>query len=185
MPIIGIYASQNYLRTSPGSYESIASAAGTGSSNTITFSSIPSTYQHLQIRFNAIIDANRQIWLRINGDTGTSNYTKHYTLARPDNTKLSGSETSTAEMLMFGAYGAVATYPNVGIIDIYDYTSTNKYKTAKSFAGANNNTLSSGEIDMFSGLWKSTSAINSISLIVNSGSFATSTTFSLYGIKGV
>jgi len=34
----------------PTSYESIASATGTGSSNTITLSSIPSTYKHLQLR---------------------------------------------------------------------------------------------------------------------------------------
>jgi hypothetical protein len=49
-PILGIVASQNYVRTPPSSFESIATATGTGSSATITFSSIPSTYQHLQIR---------------------------------------------------------------------------------------------------------------------------------------
>jgi hypothetical protein len=184
MPILGIIASQDYVRTPPGAYDSIASAAGTGSSNTITFSSIPSTYKHLQIRFNAIIDVGCQILLRANGDTGASNYTKHYTLGRPSGTLLSGGEATTGEMLMFGAYGSVATYPNVGIIDIFDYASTTKYKTAKSFAGANNNTGTNGENDIFSGLWKSTSAINSISIIVNSGSFATTSKVSLYGIKG-
>jgi hypothetical protein len=48
--ILGIIASSK-LGVPAGAYESIASATGTGSSATITFSSIPSTYQHLQILY--------------------------------------------------------------------------------------------------------------------------------------
>jgi len=168
----------------PTSFESIASANGTGSSNTITFNSIPGTYASLQIRFNAIVDAGHQIYLRANGDTGASSYTKHYFVGRTTGGLLAGGEANTGEMLMMGAYGTVATQPNVGIIDILDYASTTKNKTVRSFAGTNNNTTTNGEVDLFSGLWKSTSAITSISIIIGSGSFATSTTVSLYGIRG-
>ena len=61
----------------PSSYESIASATGTGSSKTITFSSIPSTYASLQIRINGFTSSSDNWNIRINGDSGT-NYTTHY-----------------------------------------------------------------------------------------------------------
>ena len=49
----------------PSSYESIASATGTGSSGTITFSSIPSTYQSLQLRVSCINTTGDNMVLRI------------------------------------------------------------------------------------------------------------------------
>jgi hypothetical protein len=184
MPILGIIASQNYVRILPTSFESIASASGTGSTGVINFSSIPSTYKHLQIRFSAITAASNQILVTANGDNGASSYTKHYTLGRPNASLYTGGESGTAELLMMGAYGTVATYPNVGIINIYDYSSTNKNKTFISIAGANNNTTTTGEVDIFSGLWKSTAAINQLNITTSGGNFATTTKFSLYGIKG-
>ena len=63
----------------PTSFESIASASGTGSSGTITFSSIPSTYKSLQIRIFAQSNAGtaaRSLYIQTNNDTG-SNYVRH------------------------------------------------------------------------------------------------------------
>ena len=62
----------------PSSYESIATATGTGSSATITFSSIPSTYEHLQIRFTGKGTGSAEVdtSIRFNSDTG-SNYAWH------------------------------------------------------------------------------------------------------------
>jgi hypothetical protein len=177
-------ASNSITPATSNSFDSIASASGTGSTGVINFSSIPSTYKHLQIRFSAITAAGNQILVTANGDFGSGSYTKHYMLGRPNASTLAGGESSTAEMLMFGAYGSVATYPNVGFINIYDYSSTNKNKTFASIAGASNNTSSDGEIDIFSGLWKSTAAINQINITTSGGNFATTTKFSLYGIKG-
>ena len=60
----------------PTSFDSIASATGTGSSGTITFSSIPQTYKHLQIRGIGRLDVvtgGVSTRIRLNGDT-TSNY---------------------------------------------------------------------------------------------------------------
>ena len=52
MPILGLLASaiSGNLFAPSGAYDSIATASGTGSSATISFTSIPSTYTHLQIR---------------------------------------------------------------------------------------------------------------------------------------
>jgi len=60
-----------------GDYESIATAIGTGSSGTITFGSIPSTYKHLQIRsIQRVASGNAYIKVQFNNDTN-SNYTYH------------------------------------------------------------------------------------------------------------
>ena len=185
MPILGVIASSiSGSKISTNSYESIASANGSGSTSVINFSAIPSTYKHLQIRFSAITAVANQILITANGDTGSTSYTKHYTLGRPNASLYTGGESGTAELLMMGAYGTVATYPNVGIINIYDYSSTNKNKTFISIAGANDNTTTTGEVDIFSGLWKSTAAINQLNITTSGANFATTTKFSLYGIKG-
>ena len=73
-------ASNSVTPAVPLSFESIATATGTGSNSTLTFSSIPQTYKHLQIRVmsrgNAATDQDNLL-IRFNGDTG-SNYNSHY-----------------------------------------------------------------------------------------------------------
>jgi hypothetical protein len=70
----------------------------------------------------------------------------------------------------------------VAIIDLIDYASTSKNKTIRVFDGLEEN-LTSGYVEMRSGLWMSTSAINRIDIRVN-GSFTSQTQYALYGIKG-
>jgi hypothetical protein len=77
--------------------------------------------------------------------------------------------------------GTNTTYANAGIIDIHDYASTTKNKTTRMFGGIDKN--GSGEVSLFSGLWRNTSAITSINIYMSSGNWTTDSTFSLYGIK--
>jgi len=78
----------------PSSFESIATATGTGSSGVITFSSIPSTYQHLQLRWIArTTDATsgfESILIRYNGVTSTS-YGYHYIEANGSTVSAAGT----------------------------------------------------------------------------------------------
>jgi hypothetical protein len=67
------------------------------------------------------------------------------------------------------------------VIDILDYANTNKYKTTRSFSGADNN--GSGFVQFMSGLWMNTAAITSITILPNSDNFAQYSSFALYGIK--
>lgn len=163
------------------SYESIATATGTGSSGTITFSSIPSTYKSLQIRslVNTNAGANAYLMLQVNGDTGT-NYANHG--LHGDGTTASAygnaSDTKITQNLIFNS----STSFGVQIIDIVDYASTTKNKTVKTVSGDDLN--GSGRIYLNSGLWINTAAITSITLYSTSGSFTTTSTFALYGIKG-
>lgn len=167
------------------SYESIATASGTGSSGTITFSSIPSTFKHLQIRGlvrgdnSAVTIGNLQTTL--NSDSG-SNYARHYLSGDGSTTAAGGSASATFGLHYGGLTGANAGSNTMGtvIIDILDYGSTSKNKTIRSFSGADNN--GTGTVAINSMLWMSTNAVTSVSLTV-SGNFTTATTFALYGIK--
>lgn len=159
-----------------GSYDAIATASPSGSS-TFDFTSIPSTYKHLQIRYATKGTSNGTgIRIRFNGDDG-SNYYIHYLYGNGASalTTFQGVTTS-------GVVGEVTTTTNVqsvGVIDILDYLSTNKNKTVRSFFGYDNN--GSGAIYLTSTLWSATpAAITSITIIA-SGTITGS--FDLYGIK--
>ena len=172
----------------PSSFESIASATGTGSSGTITFSSIPSTYSHLQIR--AIIKnsgtgtAANSIPITFNSDTGT-NYSMHHLLGDGATAQADNGVSQNAITLRNSTATSNASYTNMlggTIIDIIDYANTSKYKTIRAFSGIDYNNTSGG-LALTSGLWLSTSAITSITFTASTN-LTTTSTFALYGIKG-
>lgn len=173
----------------PNSYESIATATGTGSSATITFSSIPSTYKHLQIRFMAKStfgsDNANNITVRLNGDTA-SNYARHNLYGDGSAAAAEGSASQTSMQLRFLLPSTSVNLLGVGIVDFADYASSTKNKTMRYFGGTdtNNNTSIISPVVLGSGLWNSTSAVTSISFITSVSNFTTDTVFSLYGIKG-
>jgi hypothetical protein len=181
-PILGIWASSKLVATN--SYESIATANGTGSSGVITFSSIPSTYKHLQIRWtNKSTSNGSYLWLNFNSDTA-SNYANHYLYGSGTNV-ISGSEPTQTKINIYGslATSTVASVHNSHIVDLLDYSSTNKNKTVRALGGQEDN--SAGIILLSSGLWmNSSTAINSITITANTSNFATTSIFALYGIKG-
>jgi len=169
------------------SYESIATAAGTGSSGTITFSSIPSTFKHLQIR--AITrNSSTQIYpiIRPNNDSNTANYTLHQLYGNGTAATAYGSATGSFTGA-YSIYGATsnqqANVMGAGIVDILDYGSTTKYKTIRSLSGFDDNNASTGYIFVGSSLWLSTSAITSITIAYLTDNFTSSSIFALYGIK--
>ena len=183
-PMLGIMAS-GATGSKQSSFESIATATGTGSSGTITFSSIPSTYSHLQVRILGRSDAaavTQSAILTINNDTG-ANYAYHSLSG--DGTSVSASGTASASnipRIMTVANTATANVMSVGIVDIHDYASTTKNKTVRIWTGDDRN--GSGRTFLSSGLWQSTTAVNRLDIITAAGNWTTATTFALYGIKG-
>lgn len=172
----------------PPSFDSIATVTvGSGGSGTVTFSSIPSTYTHLQVRINA--QSNRatysldDIKIKFNADTGShgvhvlhgegtaaeGNYITNNIGERALGTSVVGN---------FGAY----------VVDILDYRNTNKYKTYRALAGTDSNGVVAGYapmINLVSGLWQSTAAITDLIFTpVNGTLFTQYSSFALYGIKG-
>lgn len=160
----------------PPSFDSIATATGTGSSGTITFSSIPAGYKHLQIRSLATSTSSYGM-IRFNSDSG-SNYATHFLYGDGATATASGLATQTQ---MYGPRADNSTYFSAGIVDILDFNNTTKNKTIRVFTGQDSN--GSGIIMVNSGLWMSTSAITSITINTQSGNWATTATFALYGIK--
>ena len=186
MPILGITASQNYPRVT-NSYESIATVTvGSGGSSTVTFSSIPSTYQHLQIR--GLVRDNRSaalnnITFQVNSDTG-ANYTQHALYG--DGSSVGAFGNASTNLTYGGLIPSASTTASVfgvTVIDILDYANTNKYKTFRVLSGFDAN--GSGGVRLYSGLWMSTSAMTSITFdSETSGDFVQYSSFALYGIKG-
>lgn len=162
-----------------GSFESIATVTGNGSSTSLTFSSIPSTYKHLQIR---ALGRNSSGYIRFNSDTG-SNYARHWLRGNGTTASAIGGASQT-EMygFEFTDNSDTANIYGAGVIDIHDYASTSKYKTIRSLTGADKN--GSGSIYLFSGLWMNTAAITSITIYSAANAPTTDTKFALYGIKG-
>jgi len=161
-----------------GAYELIQTINGDGSGVQIDFTSVPSTYKHLQLRFVSTVTDNTSCFIRLNSDTG-ANYRSHYLVAN-------GSAVSSGTSSFSAIY--VATLPagsggfNVaGVVDILDYASTAKNKTVRSLSGVSNTTK---EIGLYSGAWFSTSAVSTVSFRQSGYAFPTTSRFSLYGIKG-
>jgi hypothetical protein len=169
----------------------IQRATGTGSSSTISFTSIPSTYKHLQIRGTIKYDGagatGAGIDLRFNSDS-TAVYAAHYMYG--DGSTVSAAGVANSNEIFSGYFGVQATATNVVgtiIIDIHDYANTSKFKTTRTFGGSDYNYTGSnpGYLGLNSGLWRSTSAISSLQLSSGgSGNFTTQSTFALYGMVG-
>jgi hypothetical protein len=187
-PILGIWASQNYSRYSlPTSYDSIATATvGSGGAANVEFTSIPSTYTHLQIRALGRTDrAATGDWISIqfNGTTSSS-YALHELVGDGSSASagFNSSVTATAVQRFAGA-NATASVFGVFVLDILDYTNTNKNTTIRGLGGTDNN--GSGIVSLTSGLFNSTNAITSIKFFPGAGSnFAQYSSFALFGIKG-
>ena len=170
------------------SYESIATVSLGSSQATIEFTSIPSTFKHLQVRFfarNTGSNANGYQALQYNNDTTSGNYYFYHYL-EGDGTSATSANGGTNALSLAGRSAGALTTNNygIGIIDILDYANTNKNKVHRVLTGTDNN--GSGLIELSSGQWYSNSAITSIKFLAGAGgyNFASGTHFALYGIKG-
>ena len=160
------------------SYESIATSTLTSLQSSITFSSLGS-YKHLQLRsmcFGSTDDEN--LYIRFNSDSG-SNYARHYLEGNGASASASATAPDTGGVFSNTSNG---TSPYVSVTDILDYADTNKFKTLRSLAGRDRN--GSGSIALRSSLWRSTSAVTSITILAGSGTLSSGSQFALYGIKG-
>lgn len=167
------------------SYESIATVSvGSGGASSITFSSIPQTFTHLQLRYISK-DArnnsdNSPVDLRFNGSSATA-YNKHFMEANGTTTSAS-SELNQTFIRLEGAGNLAPTQAfGIGVTEILDYASTSKTKTILQVAGIEKGGAGFSRIN--TGQWFSTNAINSITLTPLVPNFSQYSHFALYGIK--
>jgi hypothetical protein len=174
--------------SAPNSFESIATQTVGGGVSSITFSSIPSTYKHLQIR--AIAKTNRTsadqstFRYRFNGDSG-SNYSYHRFYGEGSSTAADGGGNNTYGYFYYGATtNDTANTFGASVWDILDYSNTSKNTTIRFLAGSDNNNTNGG-VGIGGSVWVNTSAVNSIVISIDGGfNFLQYSSFALYGIKG-
>ncbi len=154
-------------------YTPIARQVLASATSSFTLSSIPSGYTDLIIVANHTSSTGVGWFMQFNGDTGT-NYSMTYI----------GGNGSTTESLRASNVTCTRVgnaYTTIGntIIQIMNYANTTTFKTH--ISRSNN---SSNFVMATVGLWRSTAAITSITLLTNTAdTFSVGSTFTLYGIK--
>ena len=169
------------VAASTNSYESIATVTvGAGGQAAIEFTSIPATFKHLQVRaFSRVSGGTGYANAIMNGDT-TAKYSFHY-LRGNGSTATAAGGANQNQYYLDSITNTASTFSG-HIIDILDYTSTNKAKTVRILGGFDAN--GSGQIELYSGLWFATPAAVTTLKFTGSSSFQEYTKFALYGIKG-
>lgn len=187
-PILGIWASAQQSAAAT-SFDSIATTTvGSGGAASVTFSSIPATYSHLQIRGISRVNtgggsATVGLEMRFNSDTG-ANYTSNHVLYGTGSSVLAAASATSMDLgsvVNFPQSSATANSFGVVVADILDYANTNKYKTVRGLGGYDGNDTN-GIVTFRSFAWMNTSAITSITINVTRD-LAQYSSFALYGIK--
>ena len=160
-------------------YEPIATNTLGSAAASITFSSIPATYTDLRVVLTATVTAGQVAWMRFNSDTG-ANYSETY--LEGSGTAASSNRNSPATKISIGTSTYLSTtIPSLLTADIFSYAGST-YKTC--LTSQNSDFNGSGYVNRLVGLWLSTSAITSITLLLGStATYAAGTTATLYGIK--
>ena len=167
-----------------GDYESLQTVTLASAQSSVDFTSIPSTYTHLQLRvmnLNSATSAAATILVGTGGtvDSSNANYKSHRLTG--DGASATAGSFSGVPQNAWVTGNSNSSNPEILILDILDYTNTNKYKTSRMLSGVDNN--GSGEINLTSSVWLNTGAINVIRLTVNTGNFNQYSSFALYGVK--
>lgn len=181
-PMFGLIASSISGNLS-SNFDSIATVTVGTAQSTITFSSLPSIYKHLQLRYiTNNTSAAYYVLLRFNSDSGT-NYASHQLTGNGTAASAGGTASNTLIELPRNSGTFSSSIMSTGVVDILDYLNTSKYKTVRSLGGYDTN--GNGQaVDFNSGVWMNTGAITSITLSAVGGNYNTNSQFALYGIKG-
>ena len=167
--------------------EAIATQYLEADAASVTFSSIPQTYEHLQLRGSCRMNESGymygNLYLQMGDgsiDTGT-NYSTH---------DMNGAASSPAASAATGAAqivlratpdgpSTVATYYGTFICDLLDYVNTDKNVTTLSLCM----TANPEQVAYCSGLWDSTAAVDTIKLAPSAGDWVRGSEFTLYGLN--
>jgi hypothetical protein len=158
-------------------YASLNSVVLTNTASSVTFSSIPQEYRDVILMAQCkSVSSPTDAYILFNGDSG-ANYTR---------VRISGTGSATSPGTVTGdtrgyidSYGYVTASFGHGVtVQVMDYSATDKHKV---YLSRSNN--STDGVDVLSGRWASTAGISSITILVNTESFAAGSTFSLYGVR--
>lgn len=183
---LGIWAASGAGGGGASDFQLISTQVVSSPVASITFSSIPSTFRHLQVRMT-MKDSNAgstmdAAYYTFNGDTTTANYALHYLDANGSgvNTGYSNSYVNSIRSVATTLFTASAH--SAHIMDVLDYSQTTKYKTTRILGGAAPSIYNAQSVSLTSGLWMNTAAITSLTIGAVSGqTLVSNCRFSLYG----
>ena len=154
-------------------YTPIATTNGTGASS-ITFSSITSAYTDLVLVIGGAVSSGVSCYIYVNGDT-TGNYGYTYMQGTASSSSSGRGTTVTGWY-----YGPMHANGNIITANFPSYANTSYYK---SVLIRQNSNWPTGTLSATAGTWRSSSAINSITVITGGvQTFPATTVFTLYGI---
>jgi hypothetical protein len=184
--LLGILNSQAVAAGGGSDFELISTSLISSNTTDVYFESIPQTYKHLQVRMTVRNSATFSTAIRVrpNYDSGVGNYTTHR-LRGYGSGQLSNftDDTGRLDHTVLASNNTANIY-GVCILDILDYTNSNKYKTMRAVHGYCDQASGGNNIVQTSMLWMNTSAMTDLQLNCWDGSFVSGSRFSLYGIKG-
>lgn len=155
-------------------YEPIATGDLAGQTS-VTFNSLGDYTDLYLVGANLTRGTANSTFLRFNSDTG-NNYSWTQLVGNGSTATSSRASNQTSSLVANGTTGLSSTNPTMFNLQIFNYKNTNTYKTYLS-----RDTDSAGATEAIVGLWRSTSAITSITILTG-GNFTTGS-LSLYGIK--
>ena len=157
-------------------YEKIATTTLGTATATVTFSTISGAYTDLIIIVQGTTTTgNANIGLQFNSDTG-SNYS--FTGLGGSGGAAVSTRSTNATNIQTEYYGYFDQTIGNRIIHIMNYANTTTYKTVVGRGNNSNNGTSA-----IVGVWRSTSAITSATVLDGNSTFTSGSTFTLYGIK--
>ncbi len=153
------------------SYIPLATVTLGGSDADIVFSNIPATYKDLVLVVEGLSNVASNAYLYFNGDTTSGNYANVFAAGN--------GSTATSSSNGIGAYvgGIYGSNRSINIIQIMDYSATDKHKTRLSRMS-----VAGSEVSMIAGRWANTAAVTSVTFTLISNTMSTGTTLNLYGV---
>ena len=156
-------------------YVAIATQTLGSNTATVTFSSISSAYTDLVLVIAAATTTSgNNYYLQFYSDTG-SNYSD--TSIRGNGSAASSGRHTSASVAYIAFDSSTVLNGTVAIASIQNYSNTTTYKTVLS-----RYSQASAQVNATVNLWRSTSAINAITIGSDGGTLSSGSTFSLYGI---
>tara|TARA_R110000822_G_scaffold252813_1_gene379432 strand:+ start:211 stop:789 length:579 start_codon:yes stop_codon:yes gene_type:complete len=188
--LLGILNSQAAGGSAPPAFEHLATTIIYSAVGSVTLTGLNSytDYAHLQLRVStksqSSITAGTFHRVNINADYG-NNYSYHEMANRGGS--MAAENTSPTDTMYLGTAATTLGTQNdymfsSAIMDFPDFLSTTKYKTVHAQTGMHQ--YSDSDVRIASGHWRNTSAISSITFYLQSGQFAPTSRFSIYGIRG-
>jgi hypothetical protein len=155
-------------------YEPIVSQTLSANAANVTFTAIPGTYTDLVLVITGKGTTGNPHYMQVNSDTG-GNYSWNRLLGTGTGNTVTRANNDTLGYRVHSGNGDVQA---VMVIHVMSYANTNVFKPAL-IAGLQEG----GLVFRQTGVWRSTSAITSMTLYNQSGNWVAGATFSLYGIK--